>query len=78
MITKYSDTTLEDELRKAFRNSGYGNVDVKVERFRVGAGYGIETYAEFWIKVMKSSLTRKDTSRASNKLYKIVRRGPRK
>jgi len=77
MITKYSDTTLEDELRKAFRNSGYGNVDVKIERFKLSAGYGIETSAEFWIKIMKSSLTRKDTSRASNKLYKIVRRKPR-
>lgn len=78
MINKYpKGTTLEDELRKAFRNAGFGVVDVKVEKFKVSAGYGIDTSAEFWIKIMKSKLTRKDTARAASKLYKIVRRKPR-
>jgi len=80
MINKYPKDTpmLEDELRRAFRNVGYGNVDVKIQKFKAGAGYGVETFAEFWIKVTKSSLTRKDVSRASNKLYNVIRRKPRK
>lgn len=79
MINKYPKTPiLEDELRKAFRNSGFGNVDVKIQKFKAGAGYAVETFAEFWIKITKSSLTGKDTSRASNKLYNIIRRKPRK
>ena len=78
MISKYAkNTTLEGELKKAFRNAGYGNVDVKVEKFKVSAGYGIDTSAEFWIKIIKSKMTRKDTSSAVRKLYKIVRRKPR-
>ena len=78
MITKSSkSTTLEDELRGAFRNAGYGNVDVKIQKFGIKAGYGIDTSAEFWIKITKTSLTRKDTARAAGKLYKIVRRKPR-
>ncbi len=78
MLNKYpKNTTLEDELRKAFRNAGYGNVDVKIQKFKVSAGYGIATSAEFWIKIVKSSLTRKDTARAASKLYRIVRRKPR-
>jgi len=78
MINKYpKNASIEDELRKAFRNSGYGNVDVKIEKFKISAGYGIDTSAEFWIKIIKSKMTRKDTSSAVRKLYKIVRRKPR-
>jgi len=79
MINKYPKTSpmIEDELRKAFRNAGFGNVDVTIEKFAAKAGYMIDTSAEFWIKITKSRLPRKDISRASNTLYKIVRRKPR-
>ena len=71
------NTTIENELRKAFRKAGYGSVDVKIQKLGVSAGYGVDTSAEFWITITKSRLTRKNTARGADKSYKIVRRKPR-
>lgn len=70
---------IETELKKAFKNSGFGDVDVRIDKMGLSAGYAIDTEMSFLIRITKSKQstimrTVRSAIRAPRKSYKIERR----
>ena len=70
---------IETELNKAFKNSGFGDVEVKIDKVGVSAGYGVETEMSFLIRITKSNQSAvvkavRRAIRRPRKTYKIERR----